>query len=152
MFFGPITHLLSVLCILMKSVEKKVKRVSDFSLLLVVFKWHHGSEGVKVFSLKRDQTDFTILKITTNVSKLLVVRGWPAVRLSLVNALTSAFSHGFGFRKLDLLEFSTSMVVSVTFTLGHGQRANLQVEFFFLFFFFFFCFGLRKFYFVHSWR
>ena len=72
------------------------------------------------------------------------------MRQSLVNALTSAFSHGFGFRTLDLLEFSTFMLVSVTFTLGHGQRADLQVEFLLFFFFLFLCFGLRKFYFVHS--
>ena len=60
------------------------------------------------------------------------------MRLSLLNALTSAFSHGFGFRTLDLLECSTSMLVSVTFTLGHGQRANLKVEFL-VFFLLFFC-------------
>ena len=44
-----------MLCILMKilshtSVKKKTKRlkVSNFALLLVIFKWHHGSEGVNV--------------------------------------------------------------------------------------------------------
>ena len=56
-FSSPVTHLLSVLCVLMKilshtSVKKKTKRLrgSNFTLLLVIFKWHHGSEGVNVLS------------------------------------------------------------------------------------------------------
>ena len=31
-----------MLCVVMKGLK-----VSNFALLLVVFKWHHGSEGVK---------------------------------------------------------------------------------------------------------
>ena len=31
-----------------KEENKKGFRVSDFALLMVVFKWHHGSEGVKL--------------------------------------------------------------------------------------------------------
>ena len=53
-FSGPITHLLSVLRVLMKilshaSAKKKTKglKVSDFAVLLVaVFESHYGSEGV----------------------------------------------------------------------------------------------------------
>ena len=46
---GPITHLLSVLCVWMKilshaSAEKKIKRLRTF--ILVFFKWYHGSDGV----------------------------------------------------------------------------------------------------------
>ena len=52
-FSNPVTHLLSMLCVLMKlllpaSVKKKRKgsRVSNFTFI-GHFKWHHGSEGVK---------------------------------------------------------------------------------------------------------
>ena len=51
---GPITHLLLMLCVLMKilshgSRKRKQKglMVSNFVLLFVIFKWHHSSEGVK---------------------------------------------------------------------------------------------------------
>ena len=30
-----------------QKIRQKQLRVSDFALLLVIFKWHHGSEGVK---------------------------------------------------------------------------------------------------------
>ena len=53
-YSGPLTHLLSMLRALMQlfhvPVQKrrqKSSRVSYLVLLLVVFKWHHGSEGVK---------------------------------------------------------------------------------------------------------
>ena len=54
-FSGPITHLLSALWVLMKILShaslwkrrQKGLRVSNLALLLVVFKWYHGSEGVK---------------------------------------------------------------------------------------------------------
>ena len=52
-FSSPITHLLSMLYISIKifldpGVKKKQKgiRVSNLALLLIVFKLHHGSEGV----------------------------------------------------------------------------------------------------------
>ena len=52
-FSGPAAHLFSILCVLMKTLShanvkrrQKCLKVSDFALLLVVFKWHHGSEGV----------------------------------------------------------------------------------------------------------
>ena len=52
-FSGPIKHLVSMLCVLMKVLShanaKKLKkdlRISNFAHLLVVFKWHHGSDGV----------------------------------------------------------------------------------------------------------
>ena len=53
-FSGPITHLLSVLCGLMKILsrcqceKRKTKRLKGFRFLtfISVFKWHHGSEGV----------------------------------------------------------------------------------------------------------
>ena len=55
-----------MLCVLMKIVlhasvktKKKSLRVSNFILLLVVFKWHPGSEGINPFtamiSLENDQ-------------------------------------------------------------------------------------------------
>ena len=57
--FRSITHLLSVLCVWMKTlshagakIKKKGSRVSTFALLLDVFKWHHGSEGVKGSKLR----------------------------------------------------------------------------------------------------
>ena len=50
---GPITHLLSVLCVWMKifshanaKTQKGLRVSNNFSLLLVVFKCHHGSERV----------------------------------------------------------------------------------------------------------
>ena len=52
--FSPVTHLLSMLCAfwwrafympVWKSRQKGLS-VSNIALLLVVFKWHHGSEGV----------------------------------------------------------------------------------------------------------
>ena len=53
-FPGPISNLLSVLCVLMQTlsgVMRKRKqecfRIWNFTLLLVVFKWHHDSERVK---------------------------------------------------------------------------------------------------------
>ena len=53
-YSGPMTHLLSLLCVLMKIIHVAVwkrrwkgLRVSYFALLLVVFKRHPGSEGVK---------------------------------------------------------------------------------------------------------
>ena len=56
-YFPVLWHLFSVLCVLMKILSharkrrekrrrKKGWRVSNFALLLVVFKWHHGSEGI----------------------------------------------------------------------------------------------------------
>ena len=52
---GPITNLLSVLCVMMKnlshaSAEKGGEKtwVSNFEFILVVFKRHQGSEGVNV--------------------------------------------------------------------------------------------------------
>ena len=59
-FSGSLTHLLSLLCVSMKILshasakrkerkkEKKGLRVSNFPLLLNVFKWHRGREGVNM--------------------------------------------------------------------------------------------------------
>ena len=52
-FSGPITYVLSSMCVWMKifslvSAKKKTKRLKDFRCrLLVVFKWHHGSQRDK---------------------------------------------------------------------------------------------------------
>ena len=70
-FFGPLTLLLSILCVFMriasrangkkkkekkgggggdgKKEKKKRLRMSNFTVLLVVFKCHHGSERVNMF-------------------------------------------------------------------------------------------------------
>ena len=52
-FNGIFSGLLSMLYVLMKtllraSAKKKTKRLKGFALLLVVFKWHHVSEGVNL--------------------------------------------------------------------------------------------------------
>ena len=49
-FSSPITHLLSVLCVVMpvRKIRQKGLRVSDFALSLVVFKRHYGSEEVNL--------------------------------------------------------------------------------------------------------
>ena len=55
LFSDPITHLLSMLCVLINPFnmpernrrKKKGWGVSNFALFLVVFKWHRDSEGVK---------------------------------------------------------------------------------------------------------
>ena len=67
-YFQSITHLFSLLWILMKIVfacqckkhtqkNKKAEGFQNFALLLFVFKWHHGSEGVKKKEKKSHQRD-----------------------------------------------------------------------------------------------
>ena len=53
-FTGPLTSILNAMhfdknCFTYQLEKRKQKglRVSNFALLLVAFKWHHGSEGVK---------------------------------------------------------------------------------------------------------
>ena len=60
LFSGPVTHLLSMLWVLMKilsqaNAKKKTKclRVSNFVILLVVFKWQYGSEGVNISNFQK---------------------------------------------------------------------------------------------------
>ena len=66
--FQSYNNLLSMLCVLMKicshaGVKKKTKRLMAFNFgtfLLVVFKWHHGSEAVKIQVLFNRQRDWIV--------------------------------------------------------------------------------------------
>ena len=79
--------LLSVLRVSMKilshdSARKKKKRqkqfrVSHFALLLVVFKWHHGSEGVKLTKSLRQSREWCIHTLPSQEGQgVQVLLGW----------------------------------------------------------------------------
>ena len=71
-FPAPITNLISTVWVLIKisshTVVKNIQkcvRISNFLLLLVVFKWHHGSEVVKV-TFKQHYTKTFLLTCENN--------------------------------------------------------------------------------------
>ena len=63
-------------------IKQKGLRVWNFALLLVVFKWHHGSEGVKVvasFLCLEQEPDLRALE-------LIGIRGYPSLTLNALHA------------------------------------------------------------------